>query len=1194
MYKLRDIVKVDARFQKSINLQLDMGNWDRINAYIPTRSSSNTLAKYIQNVCENTSEKSTILIGPYGKGKSHLLLVLLAIVSATGFDQISELCKKIANVNGELGEQIQKCVLRKKPMLPVIISATSGSLNQAFTLALHIALKRAKITDIELDSFYSEALRMIAMWKEDFLETYEQFLKKLEARHIDSISFINQLKKYDEETLQIFKEIYPDITAGNIFNPLVQTDVKEIYKEVNDMLCQRYGYGGIYIIFDEFSKFVEGHEKHTFSNDMAIIQDICELANKSKENQIHITFVAHKSIKEYGNYLPRDVINAFTGVEGRLKEYLFVVSSQNNYELVKSALGKEEQLFTEAIGNNKKIGKIIEESYHIPCFSATFKKEDYLQMVGLGCFPLAPLAVYALLRISEKVGQNERSIFTFLAGDEEYSVARIIRTCKGLDTIGLDAIYDYFQGLFKENTAFVQIHNEWLKSEYALSRTNVKEEQKIIKGLAIIHMINRPEEIAAIDSNLRLGLAMRDEYQLAMESLKEKNIVVWRSKSGVYTFKNNIGIDIEKEITKAISDQPQVLAIGQELKKVSELEYVLPKQHNQKYQMTRYFYYDFIKTSDFLNLKKSQYLFEDKFSDGRIVALVKENDLNEEAISAKVEELNDPRLIVLLPKSQFSEMKDLRKLIAVRKLKSSPEFLENNGVLEQELGLYEEDLIFEINRYLQNVFLPENGNCIVYRLKERYEGFANAIEYNRLLSKACEEYYGMAPKVNNELVNRQNLSAQITKARNRVVEVILNEKDYSEYQNGTSPEATIFRATLLKTGLLEEMVEKDEGSIKVLSIIQDFVASCSEKKKSFSELYDRLQGKDFGMRKGIMPIYIAKQLSTLSDTPVIYLKDREVEACAEILNNINDNPEDYFLYVEQETIQKDKYLSKLESLFLQDQSVEVTATKRGRLTNIIVSIQKWYRSLPQCTVIANLSEEEREKVPFYDQMIAFRNIFKKIDLNPRDILFEMIPDLFEKESSYDIYGETIQDIHEYMESYFGKLQEQILRITKNAFRAKETDSLGSVLKNWYEEQSSTSKNYLYSTRISNLMSYLSEMDTFDENTIIEKLAKIIVDIFIEDWNSETIHQYELQLKTIRNEIESIKDQEELGDKKNSIAFIDSNGEKVEKFYEKDNDDSTSYFLKNAIEEALDDFGDSLEVNQKVDVLVQTIERLFKS
>ena len=52
--------------------------------------------------------------------------------------------------------------------------------------------------------------------------------------------------------------------------------------------------------------------------------------------------VAHKSIKEYGKFLSVEIINSFTGIEGRIKEVLFVTSSKNNYELIQNAIEKNE------------------------------------------------------------------------------------------------------------------------------------------------------------------------------------------------------------------------------------------------------------------------------------------------------------------------------------------------------------------------------------------------------------------------------------------------------------------------------------------------------------------------------------------------------------------------------------------------------------------------------------------------------------------------------------------------------------------------------------------------------------------------------------------------------------------------------------------------------------------------------------
>ena len=55
-----------------------------------------------------------------------------------------------------------------------------------------------------------------------------------------------------------------------------------MYKNIADKLVETKGYSGLYIVFDEFSKFIEGQEKVHSGNNMKLLQDICELANASK------------------------------------------------------------------------------------------------------------------------------------------------------------------------------------------------------------------------------------------------------------------------------------------------------------------------------------------------------------------------------------------------------------------------------------------------------------------------------------------------------------------------------------------------------------------------------------------------------------------------------------------------------------------------------------------------------------------------------------------------------------------------------------------------------------------------------------------------------------------------------------------------------------------------------------------------
>lgn len=188
------------------------------------------------------------------------------------------------------------------------------------------------------------------------------------------------------------------------------------WKSVSEKLVDEYGYSGIYIVFDEFSKFIEGQNNIAAGTNMHLLQSMCELATDSKNAQVFITMVAHKSIKEYGKYLSRDLINLFTGIEGRIIEKYFVTSSKNNYELIKNAIVKDDSKLLNIPHYEKYLGKEkFKEFYSLPAFRSGFDETEFKNVIFNGCYPLNPIAAYLLLNISEKVAQNERTLFTFIS-----------------------------------------------------------------------------------------------------------------------------------------------------------------------------------------------------------------------------------------------------------------------------------------------------------------------------------------------------------------------------------------------------------------------------------------------------------------------------------------------------------------------------------------------------------------------------------------------------------------------------------------------------------------------------------------------------------------------------------------------------------------------------------------------------------
>ena len=74
------VMSVNKKFKSSVNLQYDLYNEDKILQYVPTTDLCDVISYYMDSVIDN-GKKSTFLAGPYGKGKSYLMLMITYLLS---------------------------------------------------------------------------------------------------------------------------------------------------------------------------------------------------------------------------------------------------------------------------------------------------------------------------------------------------------------------------------------------------------------------------------------------------------------------------------------------------------------------------------------------------------------------------------------------------------------------------------------------------------------------------------------------------------------------------------------------------------------------------------------------------------------------------------------------------------------------------------------------------------------------------------------------------------------------------------------------------------------------------------------------------------------------------------------------------------------------------------------------------------
>ena len=206
--KYADFIKGNEGFQYSINIQYDLMNINKIKGYIPTRKSVEILKEYLLNNVVDGRDKATVLIGPYGKGKSHLLLVLLGLMC--GDNEIKELevlvdkVKAIDNTCSELAMN----VLKNKKYLPIVINFNSGDLNQAFLIALNQSLKNQGIEDVLPNTYFDSALSVLEGW-EKYDQTINVVKELIKAKsNVTLEAFKRKLKSFSTDSYEIFKDIF--------------------------------------------------------------------------------------------------------------------------------------------------------------------------------------------------------------------------------------------------------------------------------------------------------------------------------------------------------------------------------------------------------------------------------------------------------------------------------------------------------------------------------------------------------------------------------------------------------------------------------------------------------------------------------------------------------------------------------------------------------------------------------------------------------------------------------------------------------------------------------------------------------------------------------------------------------------------------------------------------------------------------
>lgn len=1151
-----DFISINKNFQSSVNLELDLKKEIKIEEYVPTTDICDVIKKYVKTAIGESKDFATTLVGPYGKGKSFLLLVLTYLFGNNKKSATYEkLLKKIKKVDTELYDLLIKVQKNDIKLLPVIINSNYDNITQSFQLALNDALKREGCNDIVPSSVYDVCLKILEKWNSR-KDLKESVLKKcIDVNGVDLKELENGLVNLSPVSYKQFESLYNCINIGLDFNPLVNNDVIKTYQNIL-MPINEKGYDGLFIIFDEFSKFLESNSSDLMK-DLKIIQDFAELAARSnKKTQMHLCCVTHKSMSLYKNDKKNsNVLDAFKTVEGRFKEIRFNRSLNENYQLISSAFFRKENItsiISEYMHSNN---DFVREMFNLEVF-----KDKFLQKVIFNeCFPLNPLTVYSLVNICELVAQNERTLFTFLSDTDDDSFNSFIHS-NSTGLFNVDKIFDYFSQLFKKEETN-NIKNIWYRAESILSKLENSNEKKIIKVLSIILIINNFDEFSPTEKNISLATEIElKDVEIAINSLIDKHYIRKNAINNYISFALSSSKQIDEAIQILKNTKCKNIKFSEIADEINEKKYLLPRRYNEENKITRFYKTLFLSEEDLNNISSFNYYFERNYCDGVVIYLLNEK-LNTEQINEKVHAINDPRVLVKIPKENikkvfYDSLTNYACLTEYKKQKGIDEITQN------QVSLIQEELKLDVQTLINNYFENDFDYLCSDNLNEE--------SFSELLSKIMDKNYSFKLIFNNELMNKKVVTTQYQKAINNVIDWIINDQKPFNYSE-TSPESSIKYAILDNNDVKNNKVETSNNFRKVIEKIKNKLISSDGDKIIIENALKPFSLMPFGIRDGVMPIIFAKAISELSDNAIIYYKNKEVELNAtNIVKAIkNDN---YQISFAKGSIEQKDFLNKMLDLF----EVSKEDNFRKDVFLLAKSIKNFFIGMPQ---IVRLCNKTNNTILLDDKFISFKSLFMTFDINPYEVIFIKSFEVFNVESYDEVYKnieEIVDNKDNLLSNYFMKL----ISIIKKIFSIDEKTSLKSGFDNYINANVKKDEKPILEDSEKKLFNLIKLGLSYDDNECVEKISKVITNQYIEDWDNDKSSILKDKLEKFKISINSY---EKISNSTLSMDQLLKESKEI---------DGVSTLLKNNIESVLEEFSGSITSKDKIDVLISILKDLI--
>ena len=507
------------------------------------------------------------------------------------------------------------------------------------------------------------------------------------------------------------------------------------------------------------------------------------------------------------------------------------------------------------------------------------------------CTRFIRLCCPVLVQFFARFGQHERSLFSFLLSSEPFGLQAFAdRRATARNWYRLPDFYDYVRAVFGHRLAGRSYSSQWLRMTGTIDRAVAASdldgsEIRVLKAVALLNVLDA-EHLTATDAALSAALLDQEssgEIRRTVTALKRRGLLFDRGAAGGYCLWPNTSVNLEAAFGLARRALGPADRIAEQLAPYLDESPVVARRHYITTGTLRHFE---LRHAEPTALDEAvSRPFE---ADGlMVVALCQTQQERELALSAAAGPAFSSRedVILAIPAPLQSVAGPLQDARCWQWVAENVQELGHDTYAAAEVSRQVAISRRALARRLAALFGIRIANHDVQwwrsgnRLEMPRHGGLSA-----LLSDVCDELYPQAPRILNELLNRQVLSSAAAAARQRLIERIFSAADQPclGIPDGKSPPEKSMYLSVLDAGnvhrfegggLVLALPPEDDDPLRLrpaLARVVTMLEAMDGRRVPVPAIFATMQARPFGIRAGLAPLLLAIVVAAHSHEIAVY------------------------------------------------------------------------------------------------------------------------------------------------------------------------------------------------------------------------------------------------------------------------------------------------------------------------------------